>query len=155
MIVLLSIRLVQTISCASRSSSISCVCPSINRFSFIRAPRTCYSVQLNRFSSTHDAQLLRAVFLLTKTMAFPHSWLPTYASLRYGGQQVGKHSHIAQDDELFVAYAVGACLLVVIAGLMSGLTLGLMSLDSVELEVRYSPSSTFVSWHRTYYKPRS
>jgi metal transporter CNNM len=43
----------------------------------------------------------------------------------------------AQEDPfLFTAYLCIALALVCMAGLMSGLTLGLMSLDSVALEVR-------------------
>ena len=39
------------------------------------------------------------------------------------------------DPEMFTLYLVGSIMLVCMAGLMSGLTLGLMSLDMVELEV--------------------
>lgn len=45
----------------------------------------------------------------------------------------------AQDDDfLFTLYICISLFLVCMAGLMSGLTLGLMSLDTVELEVRMS-----------------
>ena len=40
------------------------------------------------------------------------------------------------EDELFLPYCLLACFLVSRAGLMSGLTLGLMSLDQVDIEVR-------------------
>ena len=70
-----------------------------------------------------------------------HSWWLCLASLRtvhryHGELAVGKHAHVAPDDEQFVLYATGAALLVLFAGLASGLTLGLMSLDSTQLEVR-------------------
>lgn len=42
----------------------------------------------------------------------------------------------AEDDVLFTAYICITIGLVIMAGLMSGLTLGLMSLDMVDLEVR-------------------
>jgi hypothetical protein len=41
----------------------------------------------------------------------------------------------AETDLEKTIYVVVACFLVLIAGLMSGLTLGLMSLDQVDLEV--------------------
>lgn len=47
------------------------------------------------------------------------------------------YSHPLQEDPfLFAVYLSISLLLVLMAGLMSGLTLGLMSLDMVELEVR-------------------
>lgn len=42
-----------------------------------------------------------------------------------------------ENDEVFTLYCLIAAALVLIAGLMSGLTLGLMSLDALDLEVRH------------------
>lgn len=52
------------------------------------------------------------------------------------GDDPSDSSGSAQEDEfLFTLYICISLFLVVMAGLMSGLTLGLMSLDTVELEV--------------------
>ena len=45
------------------------------------------------------------------------------------------HPSESERDEVFTLYCTIAAALVVIAGLMSGLTLGLMSLDTLDLEV--------------------
>lgn len=47
----------------------------------------------------------------------------------HGGSQTEEH------DEVVTLYCSIVAILVVIAGLMSGLTLGLMSLDTLDLEV--------------------
>lgn len=47
-----------------------------------------------------------------------------------------RHIDFRDDPFLWTCYLVIIVLLVCVAGLMSGLTLGLMSLDQVELEVR-------------------
>ncbi len=53
----------------------------------------------------------------------------------------GRHSHsgspysASKRDEVFTMYCAIVAGLVLIAGLMSGLTLGLMSLDGLDLEV--------------------
>ena len=48
----------------------------------------------------------------------------------------GSSGSAQEDDFLFSLYVCISLFLVLMAGLMSGLTLGLMSLDMVELEVR-------------------
>lgn len=45
-----------------------------------------------------------------------------------------------ENEEVFTLYCVIAAVLVLVAGLMSGLTLGLMSLDALDLEVLYDGS---------------
>lgn len=50
-----------------------------------------------------------------------------------------QHKPTKKDDEVFTLYCVVAAGLVLIAGLMSGLTLGLMSLDALDLEVLQVP----------------
>ena len=46
------------------------------------------------------------------------------------------HSHNPKEStDAFILFTVVSALLVLLAGLMSGLTLGLLSLDSVDLEV--------------------
>ena len=47
-----------------------------------------------------------------------------------------------ENDEVFTLYCVIAAVLVLVAGLMSGLTLGLMSLDALDLEVFDMPNGT-------------
>ena len=47
------------------------------------------------------------------------------------------HSPTPQEaEDVFILYTALAAALVLMAGLMSGLTLGLLSLDAVDLEVR-------------------
>lgn len=45
----------------------------------------------------------------------------------------------SEQDEVFTLYCTIAVVLVLIAGLMSGLTLGLMSIDALDLEVLAFP----------------
>lgn len=52
------------------------------------------------------------------------------------GLPVGKHHAGTGDPRLDLIYGVASGCLVLFAGLMSGLTLGLMSLDTMDLEVR-------------------
>ena len=50
------------------------------------------------------------------------------------------HSHNPKEStDAFILFTVVSALLVLLAGLMSGLTLGLLSLDSVDLEVCRDP----------------
>ena len=50
---------------------------------------------------------------------------------------LGRHSPSPKEaDDVFLLYTLMASALVLMAGLMSGLTLGLLSLDAVDLEVR-------------------
>ena len=52
-------------------------------------------------------------------------------------QELTKHHWAPKETtEGFILYASISAFLVIMAGLMSGLTLGLMSLDSLDLEVR-------------------
>lgn len=48
----------------------------------------------------------------------------------------GLRQTVEERDEIFTLYCSIVAVLVLIAGLMSGLTLGLMSLDTLDLEVR-------------------
>lgn len=50
-----------------------------------------------------------------------------------------------EDDETFILYVSIAAFLVLFAGLMSGLTLGLLSLTNVELEVSPCPSNQIIA----------
>lgn len=52
-----------------------------------------------------------------------------------------KHVEEPMPEWLFWTYAGISAALVTMAGLMSGLTLGLMSLDEIDLEVRPVPNS--------------
>lgn len=52
------------------------------------------------------------------------------------GEDDGSSGSAQEDEFVFALYVCVSLVLVLIAGLMSGLTLGLMSLDMVELEVR-------------------
>lgn len=54
-----------------------------------------------------------------------------------------------ENEEVFTLYCVIAAALVLIAGLMSGLTLGLMSLDALDLEVGHS-TCIILTMHRKY-----
>lgn len=50
------------------------------------------------------------------------------------------HSHNPKEStDAFILFTIVSVLLVLLAGLMSGLTLGLLSLDSVDLEVCREP----------------
>lgn len=46
-----------------------------------------------------------------------------------------KHTDVPLPEYLFILYTAVSVWLVLIAGLMSGLTLGLMSLDAIDMEV--------------------
>lgn len=50
-----------------------------------------------------------------------------------------------EDEETFILFVSIAAFLVLFAGLMSGLTLGLLSLTNVELEVCPLSSQTFIT----------
>ena len=53
----------------------------------------------------------------------------------------GSRQTAEERDEMFTLYCSVVAVLVLVAGLMSGLTLGLMSLDTLDLEVcSYEPS---------------
>lgn len=54
------------------------------------------------------------------------------AASAYGGSR----QTVEEREEIFTLYCSIVAVLVLIAGLMSGLTLGLMSLDTLDLEVR-------------------
>lgn len=56
----------------------------------------------------------------------------TVSDALYGGSR----QTVEERDEIFTLYCSIVAVLVLIAGLMSGLTLGLMSLDTLDLEVR-------------------
>lgn len=58
----------------------------------------------------------------------------------------GSRQTAEERDEMFTLYCSTVAVLVLVAGLMSGLTLGLMSLDTLDLEVcSYEPSIFCIS----------
>jgi hypothetical protein len=64
-----------------------------------------------------------------------------------------EHEHTS--DLTFITYTVVSVLLVILAGLMSGLTLGLMSLDMVDLEVCPPPVAPCVESRASCFSVRS
>ncbi|ORY27814.1 hypothetical protein BCR39DRAFT_537401, partial [Naematelia encephala] len=58
-----------------------------------------------------------------------------FRDVKNGTEQAGKHVHVTPSDPLFGYYVVFIILLVLLGGAFSGLTLGLMGLDSVNLQV--------------------